>query len=167
MSFTRRAVPVWVFKHGLLDVVHGAEEPERANVHLLHADFDKAAAGIDVVVGKLLLHLADAQSVRHQLVRIHAHLVLAHRAAEVGNIHHIGNGFELLEENPVFDGPQFHQVVAGIGASQRVPIDLAGGAPVRADLRLQVLPRREIDLGEPFQHLLAVPIVDGTCRRRS
>ena len=105
MSFTRRAVPVWVFKHGLLDVVHVAEEPERANVHLLHADFDEAAAGIDVVVGELLLHLADAQSVRDQLVRVDAHLVLAHRAAEVGNVHHIGNGFELLEQNPVFERP--------------------------------------------------------------
>ena len=58
--------------------------------------------------------------------------------------------------------PQFHQVVPGIGASQRVPVDLARGAPVRADLRLQVLSGREIDLGEPFQHLLPVPVVDGT-----
>ena len=57
------------FQDGLLDVVHVAEEPERADVHLLHADFDKAAAGIDVVVGELLLHLADAQSVRDELVR--------------------------------------------------------------------------------------------------
>ncbi len=40
--------------------MHTAEEPERANVHLLHPDFDEAAAGIDVVVGKLLLHLTDA-----------------------------------------------------------------------------------------------------------
>ena len=93
---------------------------------------------------------------------IDAHLVLAHRAAEVGNVHHVGNGFELLEQNPVFDGPQFHQVVAGICASQRVPIDLAGRAPVGADLRLKVLSRREVDLGEPLQHLLAVPVVHGT-----
>ena len=96
-------MPVLGLQHGLLDVVHIAEEPERANVHLLHADFDEAAAGIDVVIGELLLHLADAQSIRHELVRIHAHLVLAHRAAEVGNVHHVGNGFELLEQNPVFE----------------------------------------------------------------
>ena len=100
------------FQDGLLDVVHGAEEPKRPNVHLLHADFYEAAAGIDVVVGELLLHLADTKSIRHQLVRVHAHLILAHRAAEVGNIDHIGNGFELLEENPVFERPQFHQVIS-------------------------------------------------------
>ena len=119
--------------------MHVAEEPERANVHLLQADFHEAAAGIDVVVGELLLHLADAQSVRHQLVGVDAHLVLAHRAPEVGNVHHVGNGLELLEQNPVFEGPQLHQVVPGIGASQRVPVDLARRAPVRADLRLKVL----------------------------
>ena len=54
------------FQDGLLDVLHAAEEPERADVHLLQAFFHKAAAGIDVVVGQLLLDLADAQSVRRR-----------------------------------------------------------------------------------------------------
>ncbi len=45
----------------------------------------------------------------------------------------------------------------GIGALQRVPVDLAHRATVRADLRLQVL--RQVDLGKPLQHLLAIPIV--------
>ena len=70
------------FQNGLLDVAHVGEEPEGAHVHLLHPDFNEAAAGVDVVVGELLLHLADAQSVRDELVGIDAHLVLAHRAAE-------------------------------------------------------------------------------------
>ena len=47
-------------ENGLLDVLHATEEAQRADIHLLHADLDKATAGIDVVVGKLLLHLADA-----------------------------------------------------------------------------------------------------------
>ena len=71
--------------------MHVGEEPEGADIHLLHADFDEAAAGIDVVVGELLLDLADAQSVGDELVGVDAHLVFAHGATEVGDVHHIGN----------------------------------------------------------------------------
>ena len=84
------------FQDGLLDIQYVAEEPERANIHLLQAFFDKAAAGIDVVVGQLLLDLPDAQSVGDEFGRVNPHLVFAHRAPEVGNIHHVGNGLELL-----------------------------------------------------------------------
>src|SRR5208337_3511558 len=73
-------------EHGLLDVMHVIEETKRANVHLLEAHFHKAATGVDVVVGELLLYLTDTHSIRHQLVRIYAHLVLSHRAAEVRNV---------------------------------------------------------------------------------
>ena len=90
-------------EHGLLNVMHRIEKPERAHVHLLHANFDEAAARVDVVVGKLLFHLPNAQSIRHQLGRVHAHLVLPYGAAEVGHIDHVRNGFELLQENPVFE----------------------------------------------------------------
>jgi hypothetical protein len=75
-----------------------SKEPERADIHLLHPDFNKAAAGIDIVVGELLLHLADAQSVGDELVGIDAHLVLAYRASEIGNVHDIRNGLELLQQ---------------------------------------------------------------------
>src|ERR1700733_15316745 len=148
------------FQHSLLDVLHAAKEPESTNIHLLHSDFNETAAGIDIVVGELLLHLADAQSIGNQLVRIDANLVLAYRAPEVGNIHHVRYRFELLEQNPIFDRSEFHQVIAGIGASQCVPVDLARGAPVGADLRLQVLAGRQIHLRKAFQHLLAIPVVD-------
>ncbi len=77
--------------------MHVAEKPERANVHLLQADFHKTAAGIDIVVGKLLLQLADAQPVGHEFARVHAHLVLADGAAEIGNVHHVANRLEFLE----------------------------------------------------------------------
>ena len=43
--------------------------PDRANIDLLQPCFDEAAAGVDVVVGELLLHLADAEAVGDQLVR--------------------------------------------------------------------------------------------------
>ena len=46
-----------------------------------------------------------------------------------------------------------------------VPVDLADGAPVGADLRLQA--GGEGDLGEALEDLLAVPVVRRSRRRRS
>ena len=125
-------------EHGLFDVVNVGEQADGAHIDLLQPCLDEAAAGVDVVVGELLLHLADAEAVGDQLVGIDAHLVFPREAAEAGNVHDVGHGLELLLEHPVFDGFQLHQVVLGIGAVQRVPVDLADGAPIGADLRLQV-----------------------------
>ena len=46
-------------EHRVLDVVHVADQAHFAHVDLLQAGFDEAAAGVDVVVGELLLHLAE------------------------------------------------------------------------------------------------------------
>src|SRR5579883_1654065 len=146
----------------IFNVAGGREKPECSDVHLLKAHFHKAAAGIDVVVRKLLLDLTDAQAIGNELVRIHANLVLADGAAKVGDIDNIRNRLELLEQNEIFQGPQFHEVVPRIGASYRIPVDLADGAPVRADLRLKILAGRKIDLRQSFQNFLAVPIIHGT-----
>ncbi len=146
----------------LLDILDTLEESKLADIHLLHAQVDEAAAGVGVVDGQLLFHLADAQPIRHQLVRVHPHLVLAHGSPEVGDVDHVGNRFELLEQQPVLERPLFHQVVAGIRASDGVPIDLARGAPVGAYLRLQVGSVGKTDLAQSLQRLLTVPVVDGT-----
>jgi hypothetical protein len=82
--------------------------PSPSKTTSVHADFNKAAARINVVVGELLLHLTNAQSVGDELVGIDAHLVLAHRASEIGNVHNIRNELELLEQNPIFDPSEFH-----------------------------------------------------------
>ena len=105
------------------------------DVDLLQAGFDKASAGVGVVVGELLLHLADAQSVGDQLVGVHANLIFARRAAEAGHIDDIRNGLEILLDHPVFDRLQLHHVVRRVGAVQREEIDLACGAPVGLHLR--------------------------------
>ncbi len=69
MSLTRIGVPFCVLITVSLDVVHVLHQADGAHVDLLQARFDEAAAGVDVVVGELLLHLADAQAVGDQLVR--------------------------------------------------------------------------------------------------
>ena len=46
--------------HGPFDVDIGIHQTNGPHVHLLQAGLDEAAAGVDIVVGQLLLHLADA-----------------------------------------------------------------------------------------------------------
>ena len=128
--------PIFCGQDGIFDILQGAVEPDGADVHLLQADLDEAAAGVDVVDFQLLFHLADAQSVRDELGWVDAHLVFARSAAKVAYVHNVGNCLELLVQDPVFDRSLFHQVVTGIRAANRVPINLARQAPVRSDLRL-------------------------------
>ena len=75
--------------------------------------FEETAAGVGVVVGELLLHLADAQPVRDQFVGIDAHLILARSAAETDHVHYVRNGFELLLEHPILERLQLHQIDRG------------------------------------------------------
>ena len=82
MSFTRSGVPFLRVDHRLFDVVNVLEQTDFADIHLLHPSSMKLPPRIGIVVGKLLLHLADVQSIGDQLVRIDAHLVFARRAAE-------------------------------------------------------------------------------------
>ena len=84
------------FDDGLLDVVDIGEQADGANIDLLLPCLDETAAGVDVVVGQLLLDLADVQSVGDEFIGINADLIFARRAAETGNIHDVWNGFELL-----------------------------------------------------------------------
>ena len=82
MSFTRSGVPFLVSQDRVFDIVHVPDQPHFPDVDLLQAGFEEAAAGIDVVVGELLLHLAETQPVGDQLIGIDAHLIFARRAAE-------------------------------------------------------------------------------------
>jgi hypothetical protein len=49
----------------MLDVLYVAVETDSANVNLLRPRLDKTPSRIDVIVGELLLDLADVQSISH------------------------------------------------------------------------------------------------------
>jgi hypothetical protein len=55
--------------HSVFNVLHAGVEALRLHVDLLRALLDKAAAAVGVVVGDLLLNLADAQPIRNQLLQ--------------------------------------------------------------------------------------------------
>ena len=129
------------------------------HVDLLRALLDEAAAAVGVVVGDLLLDLADAQSVGDQLLRVELDLVLLGRPAEAGDIDHAVNALEGFLQRPVFERLLLHHVVGGVGALQRVPVDLADRAPVGAHLRHKI--GGQADLAEPLQHVLAVDVAGG------
>ena len=100
---------------------------------------------------------ANAEAVGNELVRIHLDLILARDAAEARNIDHVGNRFQLLLDDPIFQRFQLHQIVLRVGALQRVPIQLPDWTVVGPDCGLQVV--RQTSPRQPLQHLLPVPIV--------
>ena len=93
MSLTRSGVPLLVIMTVFSISLDVSDQTHFADIDLLQAGLDKAAAGIDVVVGELLLHLGEAEPVSDQLVGIDANLVFARGAAEAGNVDDIRNSF--------------------------------------------------------------------------
>ena len=118
-------MPFLVDDDRLFDVVGTVDQSDRAHVDLLQAFLDEASAGVGVVVGELLLDLGQAQAVGDQFVGVDANLVFAGGAAEAGDVDNIRHGFEILLDDPVFDGLQLHRVIRRIGAVQGEEIDLA------------------------------------------
>ncbi len=131
-------------EEGFFDVVDVPVEADLANVNLLLALFDEASTGVGVVVGELLLNLADAEPVGDEFVGIDADLVLARHAAEAGDVDNAGDGLQLLLDGPVLERLELHIVVEGVGAAQRVPVNLTDGTPVGADLWLQARGERNL-----------------------
>ncbi len=118
------------------DVLYAVDQSHGAHVNLLQTFLYETSACVHVIVGELLLDLGQAQSVSHQFVWVHTNLVFAGGAAEAGNVNNIRHRFEILFDDPVFNGLQFHRVICRIGAVQREEINLANRAPVRAHLRI-------------------------------
>ena len=141
----------------MLDVVDVGEEANFAHVDLLLALLDEAAAGVDVVVGDGLFDLPDGEAVGDELVGVDADLVLASDAAEAGDVDDAGDASERFFELPVLELLSSMRVVGGVGAAEGVPVDLADGTPVGADLGLKA--GGEGDLAEALEDLLAVPVV--------
>ena len=140
--------------NGVANVLNVLNQAHFPNVDLLLARLDETAARICVVIGELLFHLADAQPIRDQLVRVEAHLILARGSAKGIDIHDARNRFEILLDHPGFERLQVHHVVFGVRAAQRVKVNLSHRTPVRSHLR--TYSRRECHLRKPFQNPLAV-----------
>ena len=138
----------------VLDVLEVLDQTHFPDIDLLQPGFDEAAARIGVVIGELLLHLGDAEPVGDQFVRIEADLIFTRGAAEGVDIHDTRDGFQILFDHPGFERLQIHHVVLGVGAFQRVEIDLADRAPVRPHLGNDV--RRQRYLRKPLQNPFAV-----------
>ena len=117
--------PVLGHHYGVFDIADISDQPNFADVSLLQTCFDEASARIGVVVGQLLLHLRQAKSVGDQFIGVHANLIFARRPAKTCDVHHVRNRFEILLDDPVFNGFQLHHVVIRIRALEREKVNLA------------------------------------------
>ncbi len=150
---------VLYLQHGRANVVGGLHQPHGANVVGLLAFLDEASAAVDVIGNERLLHLRHRNPVGHQLVGIDLHLIFASLATKNRYRGHVGHRHQVLEDDPILQGLQIHDVVLGIGALQCVEVDLSGRTEVGPDLRIQS--RRQIHQRQLFQHLLAILQVVG------
>src|ERR1035441_2866471 len=82
------------------------------------------------------------------------HLVLTRLATENGHRRNIRHRHQVLENYPVLQRLQVHDVVLRVRALQGIEVDLTGRTEVRTDLRIQT--RRQTYQRELFQHLLPV-----------
>ena len=138
----------------VLDILDVSDQTYFPDIDLLQPGFDEAAARIGIVIGELLLHLGDAESVGDQFVRVEADLIFTRGTAEGAVIHDARDGLQVLVHHPVFERLHVHDVVLGVGTFQRVEIDLADRAPVRPHLCKD--PGRQSDLRNPLQNSFAV-----------
>ena len=153
--------PVVGLQHDPLDVGDVPQQPHAAQVGLLPALDEHAAAGVAVGALQRLGDLPDGEAVLHEPLRANEHLVLLHLAAEAVHLVHAGDRLEERRHDPVLDGAQVHRGEAL--ALQRVLEDLAeagarwGRAPGR--------PRRQASPARP-RAARTPPAASSRCRRR-
>ena len=105
----------------------------------------------------MLLHLANAQAIADQLIRIEPDLVFLGHAAEGGHVDDAGNILVLLGKNPVLERLLLHDIDIRIFALDGVPVDLSRGTPICLQLRDK--PGRKRDHSHAFQHSFPIPAV--------
>jgi hypothetical protein len=98
----RRALPR--DEHGFFDIAYIPHEPHFPHVNLLKAGFDKASAGIGIIVRELLLDLSDAEPIRNEFVGIQTNLIFAGRSSKTRDVHDVRHRFQILFHHPILDG---------------------------------------------------------------
>ena len=127
-------------EHDALDVRDVLEQADAAQVDLLPAAHDDAAAGVGVALLDGLDDVADGQAVLEQLLGRDQHLVLLDLAAEAVDLVDAGDGLEQRRDDPVLDRAQLHRALAL--ALERVLEDLAEAGADRPELGLDA--RRQL-----------------------
>ncbi len=146
-------------EQGRGDVGSVRHESDGADIDCLLPALDETPAGVDVVRGQRLLHLADAQTVLDEPIGIDEHLVLAGDPAKTHDIDDVRHRLELLLENPVFERFQLHEVVLRVGTRESVKVNLTNRAVIGPELRVHR--GRERHLREALEDLLPIHQVVG------
>ena len=135
------------------DVPHQAHA---AQVDLLPAAHDDAAAGVGVAALDGGHHVLARQPVGQQAVGIDQHLVLLHLPAEAVDLVHAGQRLQVGRHQPVLDGPQLHraEALALDGVLEDLAQARADGAQFGLGAGRQLLARG----GQPLEDHLPRPV---------
>ena len=123
--------------------------------------FEHRAAALLVAGQQRAAHLLVGDAVGDQLVRIEHHLVLAHHAADAGDLGHVGQALQFVLQEPVLQRAQLRQVVASRAIDQRVLEDPADAGGIGAERGLRAGRQPALHLVQVLEHARARPVQVG------
>ncbi len=101
---------------------------------------------------------AQRDAIGSQPIRIEHDLVLTHGAAHGGDLGHVGDGLELVLEEPILQRPQLRNVMFARAIDERVFIDPANAGGIGPERRLYSRRQAALNLVQVFEHAGARPI---------
>src|SRR5579875_101313 len=148
--------------HDIADILEIADQADSADVIKLAALRIKSAAGVGVVVGKLLYHRGNAEVVAVKLGRVEQHLILHYRSAKAGIIGHAGDRFVGALKYPVFVG--FQLLWTAIRALEKVAINQIARTRERRERRSHAGGKR--NLRKALESAVAGEVIIGAVVKR-
>ncbi len=140
------------------EIVERLQVAARSHHVLGLAQLEDAAAGFAIGV----LQGGDDARVRNavgaQPIGIENDLVLAHHAADGGDLGHVGHALQLVLEEPVLDRAQLPEVVAARSIDERVLVDPADAGGIGPEGGFRLRRKARLHLVQVLEHARARPV---------
>ncbi len=142
----------------LPDVAGRAQVAAAAHVVVGGRDLQRLPAHVLVALAHRVDHVAEADAVGEQLVRVEVDLVLLHEAAHRGHLGHALHRGEGVAQGPVLEAAQLRGVALPGLVDQGVLVDPAHAGGVGAQRRVHPLGQGALHRVEVFQDAGAGPV---------
>ena len=149
--------------HYTRNVIHTAEQPLPAHHQRLVAPPQQPAADVSAVVGKRLAHVVERDAVFFQQIGVNIDLILLDQAAKTGDVGHPLDHAQAGADHPVLQRAHVGNRHAGRRV-EHVAVNLAHRRGKRCQTGLNT--RRQRDVLQFFQHLLARKVIIGVVSKR-
>ncbi|MDR8993814.1 hypothetical protein FEP57_05930 [Burkholderia multivorans] len=148
-------------QYDIPEVVERAQIARRAHHVLRFGQLDDRAAGCLVCLAERIGHRGLRDAVSAQLVRVEHDLVLAHHAADAGDLGDVRHCFQLELQEPVVQRAQLSEVVLSGLVDQRVLVHPSHAGRVRPERDGRALRQAALHLIQVFEHARTCPVLVG------